>query len=274
MDDTGIRTQVPPRWTPAVTEHYRRTEEGGVLTITFTRDEKLNAVDLGMFEALEKAVQDLGDREDLHVLVLTGEGRYFTCGMDVRMLEVPNQESGVAIRRYYRRVHLLGDELEAVEKPVILAAQGHCMGLGVELGASCDFRFASERTTFLLPEIANIRMVPGSGGISRLTRLIGPHWTRWIAMAGQRVDSARALSIGLVHDVYPEEAFHERVQAFAHELASRSTEALALAKLAIDAAATSDRKTARDVDRMANTALMVAGEYQKAMDSFTERVKG
>jgi len=195
-------------------EDIRRDERDGIITLTFTRDRKLNAVTEGMLDTLRAAVADLRDRGDLRVLVITAEGRYFTAGADLTALPVGETGPGTpgpVFRGAYRRLHELFDEIEAIEKPVILAAQGPCLGIGVELGASCDFRFASGAALFGLPEVRNLAALPGSGGISRLTRLVGPHWTKWLAMAGQQVSAAEALSIGLVHAVYPVDGFAARV---------------------------------------------------------------
>jgi enoyl-CoA hydratase len=254
-----------------MTENIRRTDDDGVVTMTFTRDDKLNAVTDGMLDALRVAVADLGDREDLRVLVITAEGRYFTAGMDIGRFGGEQITSGIARRRDYRRVQQLFDEMESVEKPVVLAAQGPCLGVGVEMGVSCDFRLCSERAVFGLPEITNLAVIPGSGGISRLTRLVGPHWTRWLAMAGQQVDSQQALMIGLVHQVLAGDGFVDAVQAFARHLAGISREALGLAKLAIDAATSADRASARDFDRIANTLLLLSDEHQAAVAAFRTR---
>jgi enoyl-CoA hydratase/carnithine racemase len=256
-----------------VTSPIRRDETDGVLTITIDRDDKLNAVSEDMLDVLRGAVAELGDRQDLRVLVITAEGRYFTAGIDVGRFVNKKIGSGVASRRDYRRVHLLLDEIETMEKPVVLAAQGPCLGFGVELGISCDFRLASDRATFALPEIVTLGVLPGSGGISRLTRLIGPHWTRWLAMAAQSVDAHQAVSIGLVHQVIAEADFPEAVQSFARSLSRLSPEALGLAKVGINAAATADRGTARDMDRMANTLLFQTEEHRQAMAKFTSRDK-
>jgi enoyl-CoA hydratase/carnithine racemase len=254
-----------------VTSNIRRTETDDVVTVTFTRDDKLNAVDDDMLDVLRGAVNDLGDRRDLRVLVISAEGRYFTAGIDVGRFGGAREPSGVVVRRDYRRLHLLLDEIESIEKPVILAAQGPCLGLGVELGVSCDFRLASTRATFALPEIATLALIPGSGGISRLTRIVGPHWARWLALAGQSVAAEQAVTIGLVHQVLAEEGFAEAVQTFAQGLARASGEALGLAKLAIDAAANADRRTSRDIDRIANTVLRLSDEHREAVEAFRSR---
>ncbi|MET0146678.1 MAG: enoyl-CoA hydratase/isomerase family protein [Ilumatobacteraceae bacterium] len=250
----------------------RRDDDDGIVTVTWTRDEKLNAVSDGMIDFLRDAVTDLADREDLRALVITAEGRYFTAGKDIGRMGAPAR-SGVMLRRNYRRMHELFDEMEKIEKPIVLAAQGPCLGVGVEMSASCDFRFASPRAHFGLPEVPNLAVLPGSGGISRLTRIIGPHWARWIAMAGENISADLALTIGYVHHIFPDEGFHEAVHAWVRKLIVNSPEALGLAKLVIDAAVDSDRRTARHIDRIANTQLISSQEHFDKVAAFNTRSK-
>jgi enoyl-CoA hydratase len=257
-------------------DEARREDVDGIVTVTFTRDTKRNAVTPKMFEVIYGAVRDLGDRDDLRVLVITGEGRFFTSGLDFASLRLNVGEGtdgivrGSNMRRQYRAEahHDLFDEIESIEKPIILAAQGACMGVGIEMGVSCDFRFAAEGATFSLPEVQNIATLPGSGGISRLTRLVGPHWARWLAMACETIDAQQALNIGLVHAVYPAETFQEQVQAFARKMAGLPREAVGLTKMAIDAAETVDRRTAREFDRMAQTLLFMSDDFKDKVSGF------
>jgi enoyl-CoA hydratase/carnithine racemase len=250
-----------------------RDDTDGIITVTFTRPDKRNAISAAMFTVLEQAVVDLADDPAQRVLVVTAEGPYFTAGMDIADLG-PVAE-GAAGRRQYRQQahHDLFDELEQIEKPIVLAAQGACVGVGVELGVSCDFRLASDGASFALPEIANLAVIPGSGGISRLTRIVGPHWARWLAMAGQTVDAQQALNIGLVHAMYPAGSFADEVQAFARHLAALPVEAVGLAKIAIDTAASADRRTARQFDRLAQSALFQSADYLGRISAFLDRDK-
>jgi len=257
----------------------RRDEADGVVTITFTRDDKLNAITPEMFAVLEEAVFDLANHDDLRVLVITGEGRYFTSGIDIAGLQgnlgegTDGQIHSSNMRRQYRfqAHHDVFDEMEQIEKPIVLAAQAHCFGVGIEMGVSCDFRLASDTATFALPEVPNLAVIPGSGGISRLTRLVGPHWARWMAMAGQTVSAEQAMMMGLVHAVYPAAEFAERVQAFARSLAGLPREALGLSKIAIDVSAGADRRTAREFDRLAQTVLFTSPDYQAKVNAFMSR---
>jgi len=259
-----------------MSDQIRRTDADGIMTLTFTRDAKLNAVSPEMLDVMRAAVTDFAEQDQHRVLVITAEGRFFTAGIDIGRLEggdTHNTNSGINLRRGYRRLHLLFDELEAIEKPVIHAAQGPCFGVGVELAASCDFRLAAARATYALPEIINLAVIAGSGGVSRVTRLIGPHWARWIAMAPETVDANKAMIMGLVHEIYPDDTFAEDVQAFARKLASLSAEALGLAKLAIDAAEAGDRISARNFDRVANSLLINSQEHHDKIAAFVNKGK-
>jgi enoyl-CoA hydratase/carnithine racemase len=231
-----------------------------------------------MFEMIQGAVEDLRDQDHLRVLVLTGEGDYFTGGKDVAELRVNVGEGtdgtvrGSNMRAQYRTEadHDLFDALEQVEKPVVLAAQGHCLGVGIEMGCSCDFRLAAEGAMFGLPEVRNLAVLPGSGGISRLTRLVGPHWARWLAMACEPVDARQAMAIGLVHAVYPKDEFAEHVRTFAQKLVAMPREALGVAKVAIDMADSVDRGTARVFDRFAQTVLFSSDEFKDRVNAFNQ----
>src|ERR1700728_3737579 len=117
----------------------RRTVTGGVLTLTFTRPSKLNALNPAMLDEIGRAVADMTEREDLRVLVITAEGRYFTAGHDIATLpREPGKtrqggRSGMKVRAYLRGHHELLDSLEKLEKLVIVAVQGPCLGLGLEM---------------------------------------------------------------------------------------------------------------------------------------------
>lgn len=125
------------------------------------------------------------------------------------------------------------DEFESIEKPIVVAHQGPCLGAALEMSLSCDFRLAARGARYALPEI-EFGALPGCGGISRLTRVAGPHWARWLVMAGEQVTADQALAMGIVHAVYPDDTFDSRARAFCARLAGLPYEALGLAKLSIE----------------------------------------
>jgi enoyl-CoA hydratase/carnithine racemase len=135
---------------------------------------------------------------------------------------------------------------------------------------SCDFRLAAKAARYGLPEI-DIGALPGSGGVSRLTRIAGPHWARWLVMAGEQVSSEQALAMGFVHAVYADEEFDSRVHAFCAKLAKQPYEVLGLAKLSIELAVDLDRAQARNVERIANSMLFTGAEHKALVQAFLER---
>ncbi|MEO5840900.1 MAG: enoyl-CoA hydratase/isomerase family protein [Acidimicrobiales bacterium] len=249
----------------------RRTEREGVITLCFTRPEKLNALTPEMVEAIGDAVDALATRDDLRVLVITGQGRYFTSGVDIgASMPMGEEANATNARRNGRRMHTVFDRIEAVEKPVVLAAQGPCWGAGLELAVSCDFRLAAQQSTFALPEI-RLGMVPSSGGVSRLTRLVGTGWARWLAMAGRVISAEQALSMGLVHEIYPTDEFDGRVADFVDELCALPSEAVGLAKITIGVCAELGPERGRDVERLTAGIIVSTSDYRDRVKAFVER---
>jgi enoyl-CoA hydratase len=249
--------------------HAQLTERDGVVTVTFDRPDKLNAISAEMTALLWDAVRLLQSRDDLGVLVIRAVGSYFTAGIDISGINI-SQRTPSQYLRDYREHTALYDAFEVLDRPVVLAAQGHCFGAGIEMAASCDFRLATPSATFRLPEI-NLAVIPGSGGISRVARLVGPQWVKWLAMAGQPIDAARAHAIGLVHEVYPDEEFHERVHQFAKRLAELPRQAVGIAKLAVELCSNTDPTSARNVEQIANAVLALGDEHKQRIAEFNER---
>lgn len=248
----------------------------GVLTITLNRPRKLNAVSEAMTGALWDATHRFRDDDALAVMLVRAVGRYFSAGIDLdsrtgRGQEVLRDEAhaGSRYRRRYREHHRLYDEWETIEKPIVVAYHGPVIGAGLELGLSCDFRLAARSATFRLPEVT-MGTIAGSGGVSRLTRLVGPGWARWLAMAGRPVDADRALTMGLVQEVWDDDAFDGEVRNFVAGLAGLPREAVGLSKVVIDASTSVDAGSARHVERLANSRLTFEPpHYERFVDPAT-----
>jgi enoyl-CoA hydratase/carnithine racemase len=253
-------------------EQLLLAERDGVFEVTLNRPEKYNAISDGMLEGLRRAIDTFTARRELRVMLLRAVGKYFTAGVDINPEISPDVGASTLDGRtwYRKKFHSLFDEFEAVEKPIVAAHQGPCLGGGLELSLSCDFRLAAKSARYGLPEI-DIGALPGSGGVSRLTRIAGPHWTRWLVMAGEQVTSDQALNMGVVHAVYDDEDFESRVQAFCAKLARQPYEVLGLAKLSIELATDLDRAQARNVERIANSILFTGDEHKRLVAEFLER---
>jgi len=257
---------------PAELDWLTITEEDWLLSVVIKRPNKLNAMTTNMVERMLEAAHRYEADPKLRVMLITAEGPYFSSGMDVSGGRPTFEGSTLEARRYYRNIAVqrIGDLIESIEKPVVVAHQGPCLGGALEISLCCDFRLASTAATYGLPEI-RIGVLPGSGGTSRLARIAGPHCTRWLALAGENVDAQRALSIGLVHDVYPEAEFETKVRAFCERLNALPPEAFAVSKLAIELATDLERDQARNVERLANSILFVGPERQERVAAFLNR---
>lgn len=255
-----------------MTEHVIEREYDGVFEVRLNRPEKLNAISPAMLDRLRDAVSRFASRRDLRVMLLTAEGRYFTSGVEVTAGISPEEGSSTLEgRAWYRNTyHRLFDEFEAIEKPIVAAHQGHCFGGGLELSLSCDFRLAARSATYCLPEV-ELGALPGSGGISRLVRLSGAHWARWLVMTGMTVTADEGVVMGFVHRAIDDADFEGEVEKFCRALVRRPSEMLGLAKLSIELAKDLDRTQGRNVERIANSVLFTGEEHKAMVRDFLER---
>jgi len=252
-----------------------REDRDGILTLTLNRPAKRNALTIDMRQAIFDAVDDLRDRDELRVLLIRANGAFFTAGIDIveHQRHFSPERSTQEFRRDYRRnIHRHFDEMEAVEKPIVMAINGPCLGLGVEMAGAVDFRLASTDARFALPEV-DLGMIAGSGGTSRIVRLCGVGWAKWLGMAGEEMDAGTALAAGLVQAVWPVKDFDSRVWDFCHKLAGKPADALGVAKLAIDLCKDLDRGGGRTVERIANTPLALRDNQQRIDSRLTNKRK-
>jgi len=247
------------------TPHMLIEEDGGILIATLNRPEKLNALSRQTFEIFESALHRFRDTPKLKVLLIRATGRYFSAGADLRQSPAaPLPTTGSGIREMHRLqlngMHRIYDEMEHIEKPIVVAHQGTCVGGGLELSLSCDFRLAAASASYSFPE-GKFGTLPASNGVSRLVRIIGTHWARYLIMGNLIADSHKALTMGLVHEVYPDEGFQDRALAFCRHLAEQNGEQMGTAKIAIELARDVGLAQARHIERLANSALMIAPDY-------------
>jgi enoyl-CoA hydratase len=247
----------------------------GILIVTLNRPAKLNAMNAEVLSLLDRAIEEFRDSDALRVLLIRAKGRYFCAGADVIEGETMSFERGSGIRLAHRRgiggVQRMWDELEAIEKPVVVAHHAACVGGGLEMSLSCDFRLAAASASYSFPE-AVFGSLPASGGVSRLTRIIGAAMAKYLVMANKPVDAQRALQIGLVHEVFPDDAFAEQTMVFCRHLAAQLPEAMGMAKLAIDLAQDVQAAQGRNVERLANSALLMGREFSEALAALRSRM--
>jgi enoyl-CoA hydratase len=255
-------------------------EQDGILIATLNRPDKLNAINREIMELLTEAVFHFRNKHSLKVMLIRATGRYFCSGADMKGGQEqkkisPTQHTASGIRENHRlnlnNMQQLWDEMEHIEKPFVVAHQGMCVGGGLELSLSCDFRLAAKSAAYAFPE-GLFGVLPASGGVSRLTRLCGPHWARWLIMGNKKADADKAYVMGLVHDVYPDETFEAEVMDFCQHLAKQNGEQMGAAKVAIELCADVGRDQGRNIERMANSALMLNPAYLEGIENYIKGV--
>src|SRR4051812_7931985 len=172
-----------------------------IATVTINRPDKLNALNVAVFDDLTTLVEELARREDVGGAIITGAGRAFVAGADIAELEFLNALQAKALAR---RGQLVFNRLESLHKPVIAAINGFALGGGCEFAMACHVRIASEAAKFGQPEV-KLGLIPGYGGTQRLPRLVGKGRALQLLMTGEIIDAAEALRIGLVNKVVPAE---------------------------------------------------------------------
>ena len=257
--------------------HLLVSEDNGILIATFNRPEKLNAMSSQLMHSLEEAVKQFRVTPELKVMLIRAKGRYFSAGADLKQgggSGAPPQ-TGSGIREMHRQLDMrrVWDEIEHIEKPFVVAHQGMCVGGSLEMSLSCDFRLAAASAGYSFPE-AKFGVLPATNGVSRLTRVVGPHWARLLVMANIPVTAPEAWNMGLVHKVFADETFEQDVMGFCRHLAQQNGEMMGTAKLAIELCADLNAEQAGAVERMANSALMLMPSYLEGMQRHLGTIGG
>lgn len=203
----------------------------GVATVTLDRPDSLNALNTAMRGELRAALKAAGRDDAVRAVVLTGAGRAFCSGADLR---------GGAAERDFRRVlteeyNPLVTAIRELPKPVIAAVNGVAAGAGVSIALACDLVYAAADARFL-QAFVRIGLVPDSGSTRSLVRAVGRHRAAQLIFSGEPLSAAEAHAAGLVNEVVPAMELAATVRAAAARLAAGPTRAIGYAKRLINQA--------------------------------------
>lgn len=198
----------------------------GVRILTLNRPDVLNALNAQAGDELLDALKEAERASEVRCLLLTGSGRAFCAGADLRDHTAGETSLGEILRTRYNRIILL---LRTVEKPVVAAVNGVAAGAGCNLALAADLRVASDRASFL-QAFARVGLIPDSGGTWLLPRLAGLGRALEMMMLAEPVDAASAERLGLVNRVVPHDDLMARATEWAGRLAKGPTRAYGLIK--------------------------------------------
>jgi enoyl-CoA hydratase len=241
--------------------------DGPLAIVTFNRPEKLNALNSELMGEFSRALEKIQNNAVVRVLILTGQGRAFIAGADVREFL---SFDGHGAYEFVRQAQEITEKLQALKIPVIAAVNGFALGGGCEMALACDLIYASENAKFGQPEI-NLGLMPGIGGTQRLARLVGKGIAKELCLTGRTVDAPEAKAMGLANQVFPPEALLPECRRIGLNLAAKSRFALSQIKRVINLGYDLDLPSALELEAQAFALCFSSTDPQEGVNAFLEK---
>jgi 2-(1,2-epoxy-1,2-dihydrophenyl)acetyl-CoA isomerase len=241
---------------------------GGIATVTLDRPEALNSLEGRLKAELLAAIRQAGRDSTVRVVILTGAGRAFCAGQDLKERLQPDPTPlDVEVRE---RFNPIVSAIRLLDKPVIAAVNGVAAGAGASLAFACDLRIASESASFVLA-FGRIGLIPDSGATWLLPRLVGLGRATELMLLPDPLPVAEALRIGLVNRVVPAEELLAQAGAIAATLAAAAPRALALTKRAIRHALEAGFEDAIDYEASLQGIAGRSSDHAEGLAAFVEK---
>jgi 2-(1,2-epoxy-1,2-dihydrophenyl)acetyl-CoA isomerase len=246
--------------------------DGALAIITLDRPKVLNAFDEALTSALALAVDEVAADSAVRAVVITGAGRGFSAGQDLRdrLLKVVAGEDLQLGNELRRRYHPVIAALRRMRKPVIAAVNGVVAGAGLGVAVACDVRVASSSAVFRAAW-TRVGLVPDAGSAYFLPRIVGFGRATDMILSGDPVTADEALRIGLVTRVWPDEQFAGAWREYAQALASGATEAYALSKEGLNAAWDRDFTSFLELESSLQDRAGRTRDYAEGVRAFTSK---
>jgi 2-(1,2-epoxy-1,2-dihydrophenyl)acetyl-CoA isomerase len=244
--------------------------EDGVAWLTLNRPDRLNAFSPGMLEALGEALQRLGNDSGVGAIVITGAGRGFCAGGDVKTMESRAAQGFEERVEGLRRMHQLPMLLRTMPKVVIAMVNGPAVGAGFGLALACDLRIAGRSARFGTG-FAGVGYSGDFGGSWTLTRLVGTAKARELYFLGEIIDSDAAASLGLLNRVVEDEALHRETLSLARRIADGPRVAYGYMKRNLFAAETEPLAAVLEMEAVHQARTAMTEDHLEASRAFIEK---
>ncbi len=249
--------------------------QGAVRILTLNRPTALNAFTAAMLASTREALAEAAADSSVRAVVITGAGRAFSAGQDLGdPLVKPDPSPGAApkdighlLDAYYIPLAL---QLRAMPVPTIAAVNGVAAGAGANFALGCDLVIAGESASFI-QAFSKIGLIPDCGGTWLLPRLVGRAKAMQLALLGDKVKAAEAVSIGLIARCVPDADLMSEAMATAQKLAAMPSRALAETRRLIDQAMDQDFEDALRVEAMMQSQLGFAHDYSEGVQAFMDK---
>jgi enoyl-CoA hydratase len=244
-------------------------KEDGIGILTMNRPEALNALNMDVLKDLKQAVADIAADDEIKALIITGAGKAFVAGADIKAMQPLNP---VQARNFGIFGHTILRDIEKLEIPVIAAINGFALGGGCELAMAADIRLASEKAKFGQPEVG-LGITPGFGGTQRLPRIVGEGIARELIFTADVIDAQEAYRVGLVNHVYPADTLLDEARKMAVKIAKKAPVAVKLSKAAINRGMQVDIDTALNVEADLFSICFATRDQKSGMEAFLNKAR-
>lgn len=241
--------------------------EGKIAIATINKPETLNALDGQVLDELKLIIDKVEMEKDLRVLIITGTGRSFVAGADIRAQSVFDLEQA---RDWGRRGSSILRRIEKLEIPTIAAVNGFALGGGCELAMACDIIIASEKAKFGQPEVS-LGIPPGFSGTQRLPRRVGIGKAKELILTGNMISASEAEKIGLANKVVAPEAFMDEVFEMAAKIAGNAPMAVKYSKACINRGMQTDIDSGITIENELFAMAFATEDQTEGMAAFLEK---
>ncbi len=251
--------------------HILYKKINGVGKITLNRPKAFNSFNREMAFEVQNALDDCEKDATIRAIYLTGNGKAFCAGQDLKEVTDPELNPGFKkiLEEHYNPIIM---RLRNIEKPIVAAVNGVAAGAGANIALACDIVVAHEKVKFI-QAFSAIGLVPDSGGTFFLPRLVGFQKALALAMLGDKIGAVEAEKMGMIYKVLPMETFADDAFAIAEKLAKMPTQGLALTKRLFNQALTNDLETQLALEGKLQIEAAQTDDYSEGVNSFLEKRK-
>ncbi len=246
--------------------------EGALAIIRLNRPEVLNALDQQMWTSLVETVRVIANRSDVKVCIITGVGRGFCVGADLKETAWREETQEESRRRIERNQQQLTREMLAVPIPIIAAINGYALGGGVEIALAADLRIASSDSRFGFPETTIGRFISGGASLL-LPRIVGIPWAKRLIYTGEHIGANHAKMIGLVEEVVDADKLEKRSVELALQISNNAPISITLAKRILNRVSIGDIETALAFETEGLLATYSTADNERGVTAFKNRIK-
>lgn len=243
--------------------------EEGIGWLHLNRPEVFNSFNRAMALAMQDTLDDFEANETVRAIVITGNGKAFCAGQDLKEVTSPELNPGFKkiLEEHYNPIIA---RIRAIEKPIVAAVNGVAAGAGANIALACDVVVASERASFI-QAFSKIGLIPDSGGTFFLPRLIGFQKASALMMLGDKVSSEEAERLGMIYKVFSAETFLEEVTKLVNTLSNMPTKALGMTKRLLNQSMTNNLHQQLHLEGILQIEAAQSQDYSEGVAAFVEK---